>query len=283
MKESYGKGIANHPDPESCAGRRKAAGEALTGAQAGRRVLSCEIHFVRAPTLFREAEGHIMRDDKREPLTSPAQSETPDMPGNSMRENRETPKGVRQQHGGRLEKATSYKAGMHASGESDEQIAPTKRANNEHRIADRRILRLIRKWLKAGGSVSPLPANIYLHYVFDCQCRDKMTAFLPGMPTALPAPWAGRHKHSTTVSTLHFGTARRQPWVRQRLSCPDGAASIARRRLAKDIGDVVGAKGTWRGSCFDRASHGLRSVLADEFEQFGQLSRKCAVSISDVA
>lgn len=54
----------------------------------------------------------------------------------------------------------------------------------EHRIADRRMLRLLRKWLKAGvtengtwtkamvgtpqGSViSPLLANIYLHYVFD--------------------------------------------------------------------------------------------------------------------
>ena len=54
----------------------------------------------------------------------------------------------------------------------------------QHRVADRRILRLIQKWLKAGvmeegewkdtevgspqGSViSPLLANIYLHYVFD--------------------------------------------------------------------------------------------------------------------
>ena len=54
----------------------------------------------------------------------------------------------------------------------------------EHRIGDRRILRLIRKWLHAGimedgewsetvvgspqGSViSPLLANVYLHYVFD--------------------------------------------------------------------------------------------------------------------
>jgi RNA-directed DNA polymerase len=54
----------------------------------------------------------------------------------------------------------------------------------EHRIADRRVVRLIQKWLKAGvleegrraptemgtvqgGSISPLLANIYLHYVFD--------------------------------------------------------------------------------------------------------------------
>src|SRR5262249_35783881 len=54
----------------------------------------------------------------------------------------------------------------------------------EHRIGDRRITRLIQKWLKAGvledgvittsdrgtgqGSViSPLLANVYLHYVFD--------------------------------------------------------------------------------------------------------------------
>lgn len=54
----------------------------------------------------------------------------------------------------------------------------------EHRIADRRVVRLIQKWLKAGvleegrrtfgekgtvqgGSISPLLANLYLHYVFD--------------------------------------------------------------------------------------------------------------------
>ncbi len=54
----------------------------------------------------------------------------------------------------------------------------------EHRIADRRLLRLIRKWLKVGvihegrrqasergtpqgAVVSPILANLYLHYVFD--------------------------------------------------------------------------------------------------------------------
>ncbi|MFQ5938086.1 MAG: group II intron reverse transcriptase/maturase [Acidiferrobacterales bacterium] len=54
----------------------------------------------------------------------------------------------------------------------------------EHRIADRRILRLVRKWLRAGVSeegewsettvgspqgsvISPFFSNVYLHYVFD--------------------------------------------------------------------------------------------------------------------
>ena len=54
----------------------------------------------------------------------------------------------------------------------------------EHRIGDQRVIRLIRKWLTAGviehghktdvrvgtpqgAVISPLLANIYLHYVFD--------------------------------------------------------------------------------------------------------------------
>lgn len=54
----------------------------------------------------------------------------------------------------------------------------------EHRIADRRVVRHVKKWLRAGvledgrrieaeegtpqgGSISPLLANVYLHYVFD--------------------------------------------------------------------------------------------------------------------
>ena len=42
MKESYRKGLASHPGPESCVASREAALEALTGAHAG-RVLNCEI------------------------------------------------------------------------------------------------------------------------------------------------------------------------------------------------------------------------------------------------
>jgi len=91
MKESYRKGIANRPDPESCAGRRKLSGEALTGAQAG-RILSCAINLVGlVPTPFREAEGHVGGGDRRESLSNPTQSKNPGMFGNSMRENRETP------------------------------------------------------------------------------------------------------------------------------------------------------------------------------------------------
>mgnify|MGYP000747758412 CR=1 FL=1 len=45
MKESHVEGLASHDDPESCAGNREGAGEALTGAHAG-RVLSREIEIL---------------------------------------------------------------------------------------------------------------------------------------------------------------------------------------------------------------------------------------------
>jgi hypothetical protein len=57
MEESYRKGVASHPGPESCVVSRKAAIEALTGGSAG-RVLSCEIIETGVPTLFSIAEGN---------------------------------------------------------------------------------------------------------------------------------------------------------------------------------------------------------------------------------
>lgn len=70
----------------------------------------------------------------------------------------------------------------------------------EHRIADRRILRLIQKWLRAGviengvrtmaaegtpqgATISPLLANVYLHYVLDQWAHQ----------------WRGRHAHGDVV------------------------------------------------------------------------------------
>ena len=66
MKESYGEGLASHTGPESCVGRRKAAGEALTGVHAG-QPLSSEINSIGVPTLLSEAEGNIEQDGIREP------------------------------------------------------------------------------------------------------------------------------------------------------------------------------------------------------------------------
>ena len=83
------------------------------------------------PTPFGEAEGHIMGDGTREPPVNPAQSETPGMPGNSMRENRETPSVSGSRRPDRLEKVTSYTTSMYAGGESDEQVVPAKRSNKK--------------------------------------------------------------------------------------------------------------------------------------------------------
>ena len=70
----------------------------------------------------------------------------------------------------------------------------------EHRIADRRVLRLVQKWLAAGviengswtayeegvpqgASVSPLLGNVYAHYVFDLWAHQ----------------WRTRHAHGDVV------------------------------------------------------------------------------------
>ena len=70
----------------------------------------------------------------------------------------------------------------------------------EHRIADKRVLRLVQKWVKAGviedgkwaasevgapqgASASPLLANIYLHYVLDRWARQ----------------WRRRHAHGDVI------------------------------------------------------------------------------------
>jgi RNA-directed DNA polymerase len=67
----------------------------------------------------------------------------------------------------------------------------------EHRIADRRVLRLVQKWLRAGvvekgswtayeegvpqgASASPLLANVYLHYVFDLWAHQWRTRHARG-------------------------------------------------------------------------------------------------------
>ena len=89
MQEPHKKGLAIHLDPESCAGGRKVAGEALTGAHAG-QPWSSEITSIGVPTLWNDGEGNTSGDARRESSEGAAESETLCMRGNSLRENRET-------------------------------------------------------------------------------------------------------------------------------------------------------------------------------------------------
>ena len=129
MKEPYRKGVANRPDPESCAGDGNIAGEALTGAHAG-QLSSSEITSIGVPTLSTNGEGNMRSDANRKSPLDAAESETLSMCGNSMHGNRETletplPDGGR----GRSEKASCRTTDMHVSRESDGPIVPEKRAN----------------------------------------------------------------------------------------------------------------------------------------------------------
>ena len=128
MKESYRKGSASHPGPESCVGRRKAAGEALTGVHVG-PVLSCEIKPSRAPTLLLEAEGNTGDDVTRESSTGPAQSETRSMRENSLHGTREVPQAPADGEAGRSGKVDDQTPDMSACGKSDGCVVPKKPPN----------------------------------------------------------------------------------------------------------------------------------------------------------
>ena len=82
MKESYGKGLATHTGPESCAVVREGGGEALTGGRAG-RVLSREIHgprrepwSLRGADAVEEGGRPHLPCRQRETRRDPARSET---------------------------------------------------------------------------------------------------------------------------------------------------------------------------------------------------------------
>lgn len=90
MKESYREGVANHPGPEPCEGGREAALEAL---DRGICRLGIELRNQLIPgadgvrAYGRPHEG----GRQRQSALGPAESKTPSMQRNSMRENRETP------------------------------------------------------------------------------------------------------------------------------------------------------------------------------------------------
>lgn len=129
MREPHRQGVTNQPDPESCVGRREAAGEALDRGTHGPGI-ELRNPSSDVPTVFPQREGHTGNRASREWLFDVTESETLRTCGNSMRENRETPE-VPAGDGaaGRPEKATGRTSGMHVSGESDDLVVPPKRAN----------------------------------------------------------------------------------------------------------------------------------------------------------
>jgi RNA-directed DNA polymerase len=136
MKESHREDPASHPDPESCAGDRKATGEALTGAHAG-QPLSCEIRRSGVPTPLTKAEGNTTCGAKGKPVVDPAQSKTLRMRGNSLHGNREIPQSPAADGAtGRPEKVVDHTSGMHACGKSDGRVVPRKPPNKGMRPAE---------------------------------------------------------------------------------------------------------------------------------------------------
>jgi hypothetical protein len=128
MKESYRKDLASRPDPESCVGDRKGAGEALTGAHVG-QPSSCEIRSSGVPTRLSDTEGHTEGDGIGESPPDPAQSETLCMRGNSSHGKREIPWAPAGDAAGRAEKVYDRSSGTHAPGKSDGRIVPKKPPN----------------------------------------------------------------------------------------------------------------------------------------------------------
>jgi hypothetical protein len=76
MREPHRKGLASHPDPESCAGGSNATREALTGAHAD-QPLSCEIKLVQGADAVSAAEGKTEGRGARRAPNGPCAVEDP--------------------------------------------------------------------------------------------------------------------------------------------------------------------------------------------------------------
>ena len=89
-KESHIEGVAIHGDPESCAVARKGAGEALTGARAG-RAIEPRNDLIRGADAVKAGGRQHHERRYRKPCVDPARSKNPCTHGISMRENRDLP------------------------------------------------------------------------------------------------------------------------------------------------------------------------------------------------
>ncbi len=88
MEEFYVEGLASHDGPESCAGVREGAGEALTGVRAG-GAIEPRNAGVRGADAASVSRMQHRRQRDRELAADPARSGNLCMRGTSRRENRE--------------------------------------------------------------------------------------------------------------------------------------------------------------------------------------------------
>jgi len=194
MKESYREGQARHLGPESCAGDREVAGEALTGEDTG-RVLSCENRDTGVPTLLTQAEGKTGGGVSGEPPADPAQSETPCTCGHFMRGSREIPQTpVEDGATGRSEKATNQKSDVYICGKSDRPVVPKKPANKD-KGAPESAEEAEGRGLTKGNSEQTA--------AFRTQGRGSASIGLPGVREA-----ARRDKRARFTALLHHVTVK---------------------------------------------------------------------------
>src|SRR5215471_5559169 len=90
MKESYRKGVATHPDPESCVAGGKTCHRSVDRGT-GRPGIELRNICIRGADVVQQGGRQYRETRNRVRLENPAQSETPGMLGNSTRENREIP------------------------------------------------------------------------------------------------------------------------------------------------------------------------------------------------
>ncbi len=188
MKESYREGIANHPDPESCAGGGNTPGEALTGAHIGQLLSSESTRSACRPTGL-QGKATSGPPLNREADQDAAESKNLSMCENSMRENRETPSVPRSDDLGRSEKGNRT-SDMYAGGESDGPIVPAKRANKDDTPS-------LAELVEERG---PAKGNIFQKTAYRTQRRDDGADWMESVRRV-----AGREP---TVIRLHRNTSR---------------------------------------------------------------------------
>jgi hypothetical protein len=135
MKESHIESLASHDDPESCAGNREVAAEALTGERRG-GVWSRETRCNQGADAVGMSGRQNTGARKGEGTSDPAQSKTSSTCGNFMRENREIPcPPPGDGPGGRAGKVDDRNPAMCRRGKSDSSVLPTKPPNTARKLA----------------------------------------------------------------------------------------------------------------------------------------------------